>query len=495
MNRSAGILMPISSLPNKYGIGTIGETAYKFIDFLSASKIKIWQILPLLPTGFGNSPYQASDSKALNYYFIDFDMLKEDGLLKLSDYKNIKWSNSDREVDYYTLFLYRLKVLKKAFCNFNKNLKSWKDFLKQKKYLDFAVFMSIKEDNDYKPYKEWGIYSKYDKELIDAYIKNNEENIEFWQFTQYIFLKQWKSLKKYANKKSIQIMGDMPIYVAEDSVEMWKYSNDLFLVDETGKPSLVAGVPPDAFSDEGQLWGNPVYNWDKMKGDNYQWWQNRIDNAFELFDILRIDHFRGFDRFFAIPFGSENAKNGTWLDGPKFSLFENRKNDKIVAEDLGVIDDGVLKLMSDTKYPGMKVIRFSFDGDKNNIHKPSNYIENVVAYTGTHDNEPFMAYLEQAPNYELERVISDLKNECKLLKVKCNVSTKQNILKSVLRLLFKSKANMVVVPYQDILMMSEGRLNSPSTLSNNNWSFRFTSKDFTKKTINYIKNLVENSDR
>ena len=496
MNKRAGILMPISSLPNKYGIGTIGESAYKFVDFLYDSKIKIWQILPLLPTGFGNSPYQSSDSNALNYYFIDFDSLRNDGLLKKSDYENIQWSFNDSEVDYYQQFLYKLKVLKKAFNNFNKKTKSWKEFIKEGKYLDFAVFMSLKEDNGYKCHKEWAQYSKYDKTLIENYITINKERIEFWQFTQYIFLKQWNKLKKYANKKGIEIMGDMPIYVAEDSVEMWKYKEDLFLLDENGNPSLVAGVPPDAFSDEGQLWGNPIYNWEKMKENGYSWWLLRIDNALTLFDIVRIDHFRGFDRFYAIKTGSETAKEGKWLDGPKASLFANRKNCKIVAEDLGIIDDGVIKLMNDTGYPGMKVLRFAFDGNKYNSHKPSNFIENSVAYTGTHDNEPFMAYLESASLYEVETLKSDLKLECLLAKVKCNVSNNKNILKTVLRLIFNSKANTVIVPYQDILMLGENaRINSPSLVSKGNWSYRFVKKDFNKKTANYLKKLVENSNR
>ena len=365
--------MPISSLPNDYGIGTIGKTSYEFVDFLRDSKMKIWQILPLLPTGYGNSPYQSCYSKALNYYFIDFDLLRKDGLLKKKDYQNIKWYDNEREVNYGILFENKLKVLKIAFRRFDKTNKEWLNFLQKGEYKDFAVFMSLKEDFNYQSFRAWGRYSKYNQNLIDKYVNKNHKKIEFWQFTQFIFLKQWLSLKAYANKNGIEIMGDMPIYVSEDSVEMWKDGKELFMLDTKGYPTVVAGVPPDAFSKDGQLWGNPVYDWAKMKENGYKWWSDRISHAFTVCDIIRIDHFRGFDRFFAIPKGCETARSGYWVDGPKFDLFKDKTYLKIVAEDLGVIDDGVNELIAKTGYPGMRVISFAFNKDKTNPHKPSNY--------------------------------------------------------------------------------------------------------------------------
>ena len=487
--------MPIASLPNDYGIGTIGKTAYDFIDFLHKSGIKIWQILPLLPTGYGNSPYQACDANALNHNYIDFDMLYNDGLLKKSDYQNITWYKNEREVDYGILFENKLPVLKKAFLNFDKTNKKWLEFLKNGEYFDYAVFMSLKEDNYYKSHKEWQEYSTYDKKLINAYFKNNKEKVEFWQFTQFVFLEQWQKLKSYANSKGIEIMGDMPIYVSEDSVEKWKNGKELFLLNQKQECSIVAGVPPDAFSSDGQLWGNPIYDWIKMKENGYTWWNNRIKKAFELCDIVRIDHFRGFDRFFAIPNGC-GAKSGYWIDGPKFDFFKDKTHLKIVAEDLGVIDDGVKKLLSQTGYPGMRVIMFAFNDDKDNPHKPSNYSENTVAYTGTHDNQTFIGYLESVTEEEKLEFLKELKKECKLLNVGINFKSNQNILRTALRLLFKCKAQRVIVPYQDILGLGdEARINAPSSLSDNNWSFRFTKSDFTTKTSNYVKSFVKKYNR
>ena len=494
--KSAGILMPISSLPSDYGIGTLGKTSYEFVDFLKASNLKIWQILPLLPTGYGNSPYQSCYAKALNYYFIDFDILKKDGLLKKKDYQNIKWYDNAREVNYGILFENKLKVLKIAFKRFDKTDKDWLEFLQKGEYKDFAVFMSLKEDYNYQSFRFWGRYSKYNQNLIDKYIVKNIKKIEFWQFTQFIFLKQWLSLKQYANENGIEIMGDMPIYVSEDSVEMWKYGKDLFMLDTKGYPTVVAGVPPDGFSKDGQLWGNPVYDWAKMRENGYKWWNDRIAHAFTVYDIIRIDHFRGFDRFFAIPKGCTSAKSGYWLDGPKFDLFKDKTHLKIVAEDLGVIDDGVNKLIDQTGYPGMRVISFALNKDKVNPHKPSNFNENKVVYTGTHDNQTMIGYLESAEKAEKDIFIKQLKKQCKLLKVRCFTKTNEDILKTAIRLAFASKGDRVILPYQDVVQFGDfARINAPSSLSDNNWSFRFIKSDFTKKTSNYLKKLVKEYNR
>ncbi len=494
-NRCAGVLMPVSALPSKFGIGVLGKEAYKFVDFLKKSGAKIWQVLPLLPTGYGDSPYQSCSSDALNYYFIDFKALEKQKLLSKGDYEYIDWGTNERRIDYGKLFEHKTRVLKKAFLRLNKQDEDWQAFLKAGKYFDYAVFMALKVKNGYSDWENWGEYATYDKEKIAEFAKENEEDILFWQFTQFIFLKQWSDLKNYANKNGIKIMGDMPIYVSYDSVEMWKDRKELFLLGEDGKPSLKAGVPPDAFSDDGQLWGNPVYDWEKMKKDGYSWWKARILYAFELFDIVRIDHFRGFDRFYAVPADSKTAKVGEWMQGPSAELFEDLKDYAIVAEDLGLIDDGVREMMNKTGYPGMKVLEFAFDGNPNNDHLPSNYTENCVAYSGTHDNMPIVGYVDSLDENGRKIFVEGLQKECALLNVPCLTSNSVEICQSLLRLLFASKANRVVVPLQDVLCYGEeSRINAPST-AEGNWTYRFTKKDFKGEACGFIRSLVRKNQR
>jgi 4-alpha-glucanotransferase len=495
--RKAGILMPISSLPAPYGIGTLGEGAYQFVDWLSEAGLKIWQVLPLLPTAYGNSPYQSCASNALNYYLIDFDVLAQEGLLDRSEYASVDWGTNAKRVDYGKLFAHKIDVLKKAFARFNREEQAWKDFLAKGEYADFALFMSLKIKFGYRAWSEWGEYCRYDEQKAAAYIAQQKEDIEFWQFTQYLFLKQWNKLKGYANAKGVQIMGDMPIYVAADSVEMWKYGKELFLLDKNGDPALVAGVPPDAFSEDGQLWGNPVYDWEKMKKNDYGWWRKRIKDAFRLFDIVRIDHFRGFDRFYAIPKDSKNAKNGEWLDGPKAELFRGFENSSIIAEDLGIIDDGVRQLLKQTGYAGMKVAAFGFDGNPECEHKPSNYTENYVAYTGTHDNEPMLAYIENLnTEWEKPRFEQELDTECEKLGVpSCGPSAVEQC-KTLISLLFASRANTVIFPMHDVLVLGkEARINCPSVLSSDNWSYRYTKEDFDEKTVAWLRSFVNKYNR
>lgn len=494
--RRAGILMPISALPSDYGIGTLGAHAEKFIDFLHVAGIKIWQTLPLLPTNYGDSPYQSCDSSALNYYFIDFDLLKKQKLLIKDDYANIDWGNNPERIDYEKLFLHKAKVLKIAFSRFDKSDKAWQNFLQSGKYRDFAIFMTLKEKFDYRPFNEWQDYAVYDSEKIAEFTEKNQQNIEFWIFTQYIFLKQWHALKDYAHEKGIEIMGDMPIYVAYDSVEMWKYGKDLFLLDAKNNPAFVAGVPPDVFSDDGQLWGNPVYNWEKMCLDGYSWWHNRIDYALTLFDIVRIDHFRGFDRFYAIPQGATSAKTGEWMQGPSAKLFEGRTDRNIVAEDLGIIDDGVREMLKQTGYPGMKVLEFAFDGSPYNEHKPSNYTTNCVAYTGTHDNLPLCAFIESLSPDKLESFKQELKEECIKLNVEYTLDDANSQCDTAISLLFASKAFLAVVPLQDVLHLGAyARINFPSTLSPDNWSFRFSKNHFNKNIAKRLQRLINKYER
>ncbi len=496
--RCAGILMPVSSLPSPFGIGTLGKGAYAFVDWLQEAGMRVWQVLPLLPTGYGDSPYQSCASNALNYYFIDFDLLKEEGLLQEEEYANIRWGEDERRVDYGKQFAHKIEVLKKAFARFDEKNEAWQAFLKKGEYLDFALFMTVKSKFSYAAWTEWEEPYKSAKNIPQSFFEENRETLAFWQFTQYVFLKQWGALRAYANARGISIMGDMPIYLAEDSVENWKYREELFMLDSEGNLALRAGVPPDAFCDDGQFWGNPVYDWEKMKKDGYAWWEARIRNAFNTqFDCIRIDHFRAFDRFFAIPSDAETAKEGEWMDGPKAALFKNFKDAAIVAEDLGVIDEGVRKLLKDTGYPGMKVFEFAFDNDPENDYLPSNIQEeNCVVYTGTHDNDTLRSFIESKTKAERKSFEKTLENECLAADTPYVVETIEDECQSVIELLFSLKANTVIIPMQDVLCMgAEARLNAPSTVSNLNWTFRFTEKDFKHRKAAWLKDLTERYNR
>lgn len=495
--RKAGILMPISALPSQEGIGTLGDGAFAFVDWLQSADMKIWQVLPLLPTGYGDSPYQSFASDALNYYFIDLKRLEKDGLLTEEDTQKVVWSDDARRIDYGKLFTEKISLLRKAFSRFDGTDAEFQNFLKAGVYDDFALFMSLKVRFSYANWEDWEKPLKNaDASALSAHKKEYAEEIAFWQFTQFIFLKQWRDLRAYAQEKGVEIMGDMPIYVSYDSVETWKYREKLFMTDDDGNVSLRAGVPPDAFSDDGQFWGNPVYDWKKMKKDGYRWWKNRIRYAFSLFDIVRIDHFRAFDRFFAIPADAETAKEGEWLDGPKSALFADMKDCKIVAEDLGIIDAGVRKLMKDTGYAGMKVFSFAFDDDPENEYLPIYYDENCVAYTGTHDNDTLRSFIEKLDKKARKAFTKETEKQCLALDVPYIRETIEEECESVVRLLFASKADRVIVPMQDVLCIGEeGRLNAPSTVSNLNWTFRFVEKDLKRRKAAWLKEMAEEYDR
>ncbi len=493
--RRAGILMPVSSLPSEFGIGTLGKGAYAFVDWLYSAGMKLWQVLPLLPTGYGDSPYQACAANALNYYFIDFDLLEAEGLLEKSDYADIVWSEEERRVDYGRQFAYKIAVLKKAFARFKRTKEDWLSFLEEGKYLDFAIFMTLKTKFNYAPWTSWEEpYKSCAGELPVSFYQEHEEELHFWQFTQYLFIKQWSALRAYANERGIEILGDMPIYLAEDSVENWKYRNRLFMLDGEGNLALLAGVPPDAFSEDGQFWGNPLYDWDKLKEEDYAWWKNRIKDAFETqFDGIRIDHFRAFDRFYAIPATAESAKEGEWMEGPKAELFKGFEAANVVAEDLGVIDDGVRELLKQTGYPGMKVFEFAFDGNPENEYLPSNITEeNCVVYTGTHDNDTLRSFIEGMSKEECKQFEDRLEEECLQADVAYVTESVEDECHTIIELLFSLPAKTVVIPMQDVLCMGgEARLNAPSTLSNANWSFRFIEKDFKRKKAAWLKALTE----
>lgn len=489
--------MPIFSLPGGEGIGTLGKSAYAFVDWLQSAGMKVWQVLPLLPTSYGDSPYQSYASDALNYYFIDFETLCEDGLLTREEVASVAWSDDERRVDYGKQYFHKAELLRRAFSRFDRSDKEWQAFLKDGFYYDFAVFKTLKKHFDDRAWSEWEEpYKRCEPEAVAAFAAQHAEEIEFWQFTQYLFLKQWNALKSYANERGISIMGDMPIYVAYDSLETWKYRRSLFMLDEDGEPSLKAGVPPDAFSEEGQLWGNPVYDWAKLKKTDYRWWKDRIAYALRLFDVVRIDHFRGFDRFFAIPADAETAVEGEWLEGPSHTLFAEMKECNIVAEDLGIIDDGVREMLKKTGFPGMKVLMFAFDGNEENEHLPSEYKKNCVAYTGTHDNEPLADYLTSMPMEEREVFEAALEKQCILADVPYIVETMDEECQSVIELLFSTVANTVVIPMHDVLSLgAEARINAPSTVTGGNWTFRYTEKDFKRRKAAWLKELCERYER
>ena len=493
--RSFGVLMHISSLPSKHGIGTFGIEAYKFADFLASIKAKYWQILPLNVTSYGDSPYQSFSSKGLNYYFIDLDLLVEDKLLKKAEIDDKKLYISENKVDYSLLFNNRINILKKAFSRFNTNDKNFVSFVNKKEYHDFAFFMCLKEINGYKPWYEFDSkYRCYSPYLEKEVIKENKELYLFYLFTQYIFLRQYKKLKDYVNKKGIKIIGDMPIYVAYDSIEAYKYP-ELFLFDEEGVPTLVAGCPPDEFSVDGQLWGNPIYNYEKMKENDYTWFRERMTNLLTLFDVLRIDHFRGFAGYYCIPYGMTNARIGKWMDGPGSEVFKTLLNKPIIAEDLGFKDDKVVRLLEETKFPGMKVLEFAFT-DEHNEFNPEHISYNYIAYTGTHDNETLFGYISRLKKDEKTRIIEGVKRSISIFNIKANLTSNIEIVNSIIHLILACNAKTSIIPIQDMLMVgNEGRMNVPSKLNGVNWTYRISGKDITKTLENKFKKLIEKYNR
>lgn len=403
MNRSSGIIMHIASLPGKYGIGTFGKEAYKFGDFLKKAGQKYWQILPLGPTSFGDSPYQSFSAFAGNPYFIDFDILRQDGFLDESDYYSVNFGESSEDIDYGLIFKEKLRVLKIAYEKFK--LRQDKDLIKFQEaeayWLDdYALYMSIKKHFDLKSWYEWDEDIRLrEPEAINRYKILLEDEIGFWKFLQYEFYKQWNNLKAYINNLGIEIIGDMPIYVAEDSADVWGNPEAFLLNKNTLKPLKVAGCPPDIFAATGQLWGNPIYDWCYMGKTDYKWWVDRIRQSLNLYDVLRIDHFKGFESYWSIPYGDLTAENGEWVKGPGIKVFNAIKDElgevNIIAEDLGTLTEETIKLRNDTGFPGMKILTFGFDSDSSNPFLPHNYEKNFIVYTGTHDNDTVRGWIEK----------------------------------------------------------------------------------------------------
>ncbi|MBD5585578.1 MAG: 4-alpha-glucanotransferase [Clostridia bacterium] len=474
MERGAGILCHISSLHGKYGIGTLGREAYEFADFLKSSHVKYWQILPLAQTGFGDSPYSSVCCNSGNPYFIDLVALRDEGLLDDEELASCEMPVGD--VDYGALHKTRFEVLRLAYARFNIKDEEFVKFVESGEYDDYAIFMSLK-DRYPGPFTAFPDSFKYAENLA---IKEFRETVYksdycFWIFLQYIFNKQWAKLKEYVNSLGIKIIGDIPLYVANDSSDVWARP-ELFKLDEDLNPTEVAGVPPDYFSPTGQLWGNPVYNWDVLESESYEWWIKRIRKAMQMVDVIRIDHFRGFDRYYSIPAGAETAETGEWQQGPGLRLFMQirRKlgNIPIIAEDLGIIDYGVEKLRQRTGYPGMKIMLFAFDGKPTNPYLPRNITENSVAYTGTHDNATTLGLLKRMNDSQFMVFKSRLRSALADEEVVLPFITRREAARALCVSVLASKANIAILPIQDLLGLSDdARMNTPST-SEGNWKFR-----------------------
>ncbi len=496
LQRGAGILCHISSLPGKYGIGSLGKEAYEFADFLKKAHVKYWQILPIVQTGFGDSPYQSVCCDSGNPYFIDLEALKAEGLIDDEELESCVAAEGD--VDYASLYETRYNVLRLAYARFNLHDPEFVKFVKKGEFDDYALFMSLKTRYDCS-FDNFPDAYKYKENLAMGEFKNEVYKSEycFWQFLQFVFRKQWKKLKNYVNSLGIKIIGDLPLYVAYDSADVWGRP-ELFQLDDELKPTNVAGVPPDYFSRTGQLWGNPLYNWDAMEADGYDWWVNRIKRAREYFDIIRIDHFRGLDRYYSIPAGSPTAETGEWLDGPKTKLFEKiriRLGDvNIIAEDLGVIDSGVIRLRAKTGFPGMKILMFAFDGKLTNAYLPANTSENSVVYTGTHDNDTALGFINKMTEDEFKTFKKRLREALAGEGVVFPFYTREQTALALTVCALSTRSNLAVIPIQDLLVLDNGsRMNVPA-IAEGNWKFRLS-----KKPSNYsaalMRRFVKMSDR
>ena len=485
--RSSGVLMHITSLPGQFGIGTFGKSAYEFVDFLEETKQTYWQILPLTTTSYGDSPYQSFSAVAGNLNLIDFSLLKEDGLLEESDYANVNFGENPEKVDYALLFEERRPILEKAVANTSKNSEVLAEIEKfeaeNSSWLaDYAEYMAIKESFGYKSFIHWDEDIKKGEETArEKYRTELQDSIRYYTVTQYFFFKQWLALKEYANEKGIKIIGDMPIYVSADSVEMWTMP-ELFKVDANNEPLYVAGCPADDFSPTGQLWGNPIYDWEKHKEQGFSWWIYRVQESFKIYDVLRIDHFKGFSDFWQIDKDAENAVNGTWEAGPGIELFQKIKEQlgdlPIVAENLGFIDAKAEKLLDDSGYPGMKILQFAFPGE-DNLDRPHHYTQNSVAYTGTHDNDVVNGWYEKLSESEKELVSEYL-----------NRRDDETITEAMIRGIYSSVSDYAIVTMQDLLDKdATSRMNVPSTVGGN-WEWRMLVEDLTEERKEFLRNIT-----
>ena len=489
--RSAGILMPISSLPSPYGIGTLGKTAYDFVDFLVKADQSYWQVLPIGPTSYGDSPYQSFSSAAGNPYFIDLDMLAQDGLIDKNDLKNIKVDDPNC-IDYGFLYETRYKLLTKAYRN---GIEKYRDDFYKYAYENgswlhnYALFMAVKGYFDMKSWLEWPDQDiRFRRpEAMEKYSEMLHEEIEFYKFLQYLFHRQYSALRQYANNKGIKIIGDLPIYIAMDSCEIWAEPDQFQLNEADLMPSDVSGVPPDYFSKTGQLWGNPLYNWEKMKENGYRWWIERIDRVSKYFDVIRIDHFRGFEEYWSIPYGEKTAVKGKWVKGPSSDFVNVIKNwfsnVDFIAEDLGIIDEKVTALLVESGFPGMRVLEFGMADDGTSYHCPHNHVRNCVCYVSTHDNTPIMGWIRSAKKKDLEYA---------RLYYGLNEEEGYNI--GFIRGGMSSVCDLFICQIQDWLgLEKEATINNPGTMGN--WKWRIDKKMLNDRLARKIAKMTYSFDR
>lgn len=490
LERGAGILLSVSSLPSAYGIGTFGKEAYHFVDQLWEAKQSYWQVLPIGPTSYGDSPYQSFSTFAGNPYYIDLDMLVEEGLLESEDLTCIDWGALSYDVDYQKMYENRYRVLKKAFyrCSLTEKRKIAVYVEENADWLtDYTLFMACKDYFGGKSWLEWEEGIKMRSPVSIAYYSELlREKVQFWQFVQYKFDEQWNRLKRYANEKNIKIIGDIPIYVALDSADVWSNTKQ-YRLDEKLNPVDVAGCPPDAFSDYGQKWGNPLYNWETMERDGFLWWKKRIVDAAKRYDVIRIDHFIGIVRYYAIPVQGLPA-DGEFKDGPGEALIhainEVLGESKIIAEDLGVLVPKVRKTLKESGYPGMKVLEFAFDANPENEYLPHCYQNNCVVYSGTHDNETLEGYFESLSKKELD-----------FLYAYTGAGKKEELTKAVIAMAYRSVADTVIIQMQDVLEKdNRARMNLPSTVGKN-WKWRMKQGEFGKKEVLWLKTLSQTFGR
>ena len=488
MKRSSGILMSISSLPSNYGIGTMGKCAYKFVDFLKSAGQSYWQLLPMGPTSYGDSPYASFSSFAGNPYFIDLDMLVKDGLLKASELKDIDWGSDAGKVDYGKIYSARFDVLRKAFERGRKKLEEEFELFRQEncRWIEnYALYMAVKKHFDMLSWTQWPDEDirLHKAEAVEKYAEMLKEDVDFYAFIQLLFYRQWNQLKEYAHENDVQFIGDIPIYVPLDSADVWS-EPEFFQLDEENLPVEVSGVPPDEFTEDGQLWGNPLYDWDAMRNDGYGWWLRRVDGARSLYDLIRIDHFRGLDSYWAVPAGDTTAKNGHWVPGPGMGLVGVLqswfKDLKLIAEDLGYPTPGVQQLLRDSGLPGMKVLQFAFDAHGEADHAPHCCSFNSVCYIGTHDNHTVMGWLDTLS-----------KEDKKFAKAYMNITEDEGWCWGMIRAGMASASDLFVVQMQDVLELGgECRMNAPGTFGTN-WQWRMLPDAIDKKLSKKLKFYTE----
>lgn len=491
MSRAAGILLSITSLPSRYGIGCFSKSAYDFVDWLKEAGQTYWQILPLGCTSYGDSPYQSFSTFAGNPYFISLEALIEEGVLTEEECGGVNWGSDEKDIDYELIYKQRYPLLRKAYerSSISRN-EAYQNFVAENQWWlsDYALFMAVKDRFGGKSWNEWpeDIRLRWGYS-IDYYRRELYFDIEFQQYLQFKFYEQWKALKAYANSKGIRIIGDIPIYVAMDSADTWAHP-ELFQLDEDNVPIAVAGCPPDGFSATGQLWGNPLYRWDYHRSTGYDWWLSRLWYCFQLYDVVRIDHFRGFDEYYSIPYGADCAIDGHWEKGPGIELFRRVEQclgwHEVIAEDLGYVTDSVRRLVRDSGFPGMKVLEFAFDSRDSgsaNDYLPHNYIENSVAYTGTHDNETIVGWFDSITEEEQKMARDYL----------CDQYTpKDKLYKSFIGLVMRSNSKTCIIPMQDYLGYDNScRMNKPSTVGMN-WRWRLMKEELTKELQEEILHIT-----